>query len=399
MNGFLAFIARQYNRKAEDVGSDVVAHLLHESHIQNAFCGLLAGLGFPNLKPSFAVETRSSGENGIPDIKLLDDNGECRVIIENKFWALLTSKQPSAYINEIAADGLVLFVVPRLRRRSVWEQIQTRCVSSHVPVTDSKVTALGCSGRVGVKHIAVISWTDLLAAFSSLTRTASNATSSSETEVFLNQLRRLCDVEDSKKVERLDERWISNTDIALAVYDYMKLVNLIVESAADANYFLPERRQGQDSCGEGYFGKWGQLGSYRAWIGFDARLWSERGESSIWIEFADKEEIDRELRTIFFAARGRWNWLEDAMRVGTEITQYMFRSAEGLLGVDDPVVTVEHAEPGCEGARLCQRQQATVELKLATMERVAQSSDKLAAEHTAEHADGQEEGSPGRDPA
>ena len=40
-----------------------------------------------------------------------------------------------------------------------------------------------------------------------------------------------------------------------------------------------------------------------------------------------------------------------------------------------------------------------MELELASMEGAAKSSDELAAEDAAEHADGQEEGAPGGDPA
>jgi len=88
----------------------------------------------------------------------------------------------------------------------------------------------------------------------------------------------------------------------------------------------------------------------------------------------------------------------DAMGVGAEIAQHMFRSAEGRLGVDDPVVAEQHAQPGRECARLGQRQQAAVELELTAMEGVAKSGDELAAEDAAKHADGKEEGTPGRDP-
>ena len=89
----------------------------------------------------------------------------------------------------------------------------------------------------------------------------------------------------------------------------------------------------------------------------------------------------------------------DAMGVGAEIAQHMFRAAEGSFGVDDPVVAEQHPQPGGEGARLGQRQQAAVELEFTSMEGVAKSGDELAAEDTAEHADGQEEGTPGGDPA
>ena len=89
----------------------------------------------------------------------------------------------------------------------------------------------------------------------------------------------------------------------------------------------------------------------------------------------------------------------DAMGVGAEIAQYMFRSSEGPLGVNDPVVVEQHPQPSSEGARLSKWQQAAVELEFTSMEGVAESVDELAAEDAAEHADGQEEGSPGRDPA
>jgi len=45
----------------------------------------------------------------------------------------------------------------------------------------------------------------------------------------------------------------------------------------------------------------------------------------------------------------------DAMSVCAEITQHMFRTSEGLLGVDDPVVAEQYPQPGREGAWLGKR--------------------------------------------
>ena len=89
----------------------------------------------------------------------------------------------------------------------------------------------------------------------------------------------------------------------------------------------------------------------------------------------------------------------DAMGVGAEIAERMFRSSEGPFGVDDPVVAVQHSQPGSEGARMGQRQQASVELKLTALEGVAKYGDELAAEYAAEHADGKEKRTAGGDPA
>ena len=89
----------------------------------------------------------------------------------------------------------------------------------------------------------------------------------------------------------------------------------------------------------------------------------------------------------------------DAMGVGAQIAQHMFRSSEGPLGVDDPVMAEQYPQPCCEGTRLGQGQEVAVELDHASMEGAAKSGDELAAEDTAEHADRQKEGAPGGDPA
>ena len=89
----------------------------------------------------------------------------------------------------------------------------------------------------------------------------------------------------------------------------------------------------------------------------------------------------------------------DAMGVGAEIAQHMFRSSEWLLGVDDPVVAKQHPQPGGVGAWLGKMRQVTVKLELTSMEGVAKCGDELAAEDAAEHADGQKRGTAGGDPS
>ena len=89
----------------------------------------------------------------------------------------------------------------------------------------------------------------------------------------------------------------------------------------------------------------------------------------------------------------------DAVGVGTEITQRVFRPAEGALGVDDPVVAEQESEPGGKGPLGCEWCEVAVELECACMEGALESGDELAAEHAAEHFDGEKEGAAGGDPA
>ena len=82
----------------------------------------------------------------------------------------------------------------------------------------------------------------------------------------------------------------------------------------------------------------------------------------------------------------------DAVGIGAKIAQSVLGSAEGPLGVDDPVVTEQNSEPCGEAAWFRERCEVPVELQLAFAERSLQSRDELAPEDTAEHLDRQEEG-------
>ena len=81
----------------------------------------------------------------------------------------------------------------------------------------------------------------------------------------------------------------------------------------------------------------------------------------------------------------------DAMGVATEIAQRMFRSSEGRLGIDDPVVAEQRPEPCGEAAWLGKRCKVAAKREPILVEGGLQSGDELAAKDPAEHLDRQKE--------
>src|SRR5258708_15695749 len=81
----------------------------------------------------------------------------------------------------------------------------------------------------------------------------------------------------------------------------------------------------------------------------------------------------------------------DAMGVSAEIAQRVFRSAEGRLGIDDPVVAEQRPEPCGEALWLRQRCKVAAEREPILVEGGLQSGDELAAKDPAENLDRQEE--------
>ncbi len=314
MGGFLSFISKQYGRKAEDVATDVVAYLMQRPDTRHAVCQLFADLGYSYLKPGFSVEIRTSAESGreggIPDIMLGYGRGENQVIqaiIENKFGAGLTKYQPCAYLNTVGDNGIVLFVAPAWRQTGIWEEIRGRCQKSGAHCVPIRAGSPGRIAKVGSKIIAVISWSRVLEALSN--------SCTSEVRLFVDQLRRLCDVEDTVKFENLSNE-VSEKSVGSTVFSSMNLLHRIINLAHENDLFEPDKDQcwrgkSDGACGPYYFGYYGKLGTnIRAWIGFDARLWAERGESPLWIEFDDQETIEQ-LKGMFLYARGRFPWLNE----------------------------------------------------------------------------------------
>ena len=88
-----------------------------------------------------------------------------------------------------------------------------------------------------------------------------------------------------------------------------------------------------------------------------------------------------------------------AVSVAAEITENVFGTTEGRLAIDDPILTKEGTEERSEHFRFRQKFEISVEAQLAVVEGPFESGDKLAAEDSTQHLDGQKEAIARGDPA
>src|SRR6266571_7939276 len=80
-----------------------------------------------------------------------------------------------------------------------------------------------------------------------------------------------------------------------------------------------------------------------------------------------------------------------AMGVAAQVVEHVLGTAEGWFGVDDPIFSKQRPQPGSEDLGLREQGQIAGEVQLAMLKRRLESSDELAAKHTAEHLDGEKE--------
>ena len=87
------------------------------------------------------------------------------------------------------------------------------------------------------------------------------------------------------------------------------------------------------------------------------------------------------------------------MGVAAEILEHIFGAAEGWFGVDDPVFSEQRSQPGSEELGLREQSQIAGKMQLAMLKGRPETGDELAAKHTSEYLDGEEEARAGSNPA
>src|SRR5713101_9165683 len=80
-----------------------------------------------------------------------------------------------------------------------------------------------------------------------------------------------------------------------------------------------------------------------------------------------------------------------AMGVAAQILEHILRAAEGWFRVHHPVLSEQWPQPSGEGLGLGETGQVSMEVELAFLKGLPESSNKLAAENTTEHVDGKKE--------
>jgi hypothetical protein len=89
----------------------------------------------------------------------------------------------------------------------------------------------------------------------------------------------------------------------------------------------------------------------------------------------------------------------DAMGVAGEIVENMVGTAEGRLGIDDPVLLAELPEEVAEGLTQGELLNRSMKLQPVVLEQLTELVTELVAEDFAERLDGQEESGRGIDPS
>lgn len=230
-----------------------------------------------------------SAEGGTPDIIGYDAENKPRIIIENKFWAGLTDKQPAQYPEQLRPNGgLLLFIAPRQRQGAIWTELCRRVREAGNSIEQASggeelMFAPVSDGRV----LAITSWSTVL----NIMRTAVVAADERNHAADLDQLQGLCAVMDAKAFLPLRVEELSDQSIALRMINYAELVSSIVVDACNQGF---ADRQGLRPTHTWHkIGHYLRIGGYGCWLGINLDLWARYGITPIWASFEGNTEFMR----------------------------------------------------------------------------------------------------------
>ena len=272
----LAHLSPSFTSQTENIAVEALGYVL------NKYAGSREGLddvvrsGVRNVKPVVKVRTQASALDGTrPDLVGVDEGGAERVVIEAKFWAELTPRQPHAYLDRLPDDGpaVLLFLAPEERIVSLWPELRSRAQRAGKTLSDIDAERKCVSVDGGRRHLLLVSWTGLLDRMSARTRDEQDAESD------IRQLRGLADFAEDGDGPR---RPIRDTRDPRHMRDMKRIIDAATERGIADGW---ASRRGLNRTPRSYgYGRYLKLGGRVVWFGIHTGRWERDGETPLWLD-------------------------------------------------------------------------------------------------------------------
>jgi hypothetical protein len=283
--GVLAYLSSQFARSEEDCATEALTFLLQGcSEAREALRDYVERLFQVELSQQLNYRSQvTDAETGRPDVVGTDPTGVDQLIIEAKFWAGLTEKQPGGYVKRlgVAKPGVVLAIAPAARLLTLWPELLANLAAfsgeSVLPADHEpgRYELLLSSGHV----LALRSWREMLGELDGRLRAAGL----NDWLADLAQLRRLTERMDQPdflplRPQDLDMR------TARQIRSLFPVVKRLVGEFGSSDP-LVRGREKHSYDPRPYFGWWltSKACGIELWVGLYFDAWVTHGCSPLWV--------------------------------------------------------------------------------------------------------------------
>ena len=275
----LAHLVPKLTSQVEDAATEALAFILNKSEdCRGALVELLKKAGL-TLKALDRFSTQVTYEDGsIPDLVGYDKEGDGRLLVEVKFWAGLTDRQPNAYLANLPSDGPagLLFIVPGVRLGWLWSEVKERATEGNYEL--GAIFKSGPLRSVALEgldhHMLMTSWSHLLDVL--LQKVPAD---DSDTRFEISQLRGLADNMDADAFLPLQDGELDSA-VPRRMLGLMRLVDETVKETKAHVSVSNQRSLVPKGGGYGYSF---YLNGKKVWFGILLRKWARYGTTPLWV--------------------------------------------------------------------------------------------------------------------
>ena len=281
----LAHVVLNGSLRGEPAATLALAHVLNGSQdMARAFVGLLRQAGV-EFEPG-QVQTEVGDGDSRPDMTVRDDQGQPRVLVENKFWAGLTEAQPVSYLRELP-EGLpaaLLFIVPRTRLPSVWNELERRCSEAGLKWENGAGTDTVIWAHVNRKALLITSWAHVLEGL----LIAAHSGDHDDIRHDVLQLRSLTDRMDAEAFLPVRGEEVTDQATARRLINYSGLIEDITQRLRDED--IADTDSLRTAHGYTTIGRYLRMYKrFGLWLGIELEAWGEAGITPLWCFFRDAD--------------------------------------------------------------------------------------------------------------
>ncbi len=275
----LAHLSPSFTSQTENIAVEALGYVL------NKYSGSREGLddvvrsGVRNVKPVVKVRTQASALDGTrPDLVGVDEDDAERVLIEAKFWAELTPRQPHAYLDRLPDDGpaVLVFLAPEDRIMSLWPELRSRTLRAGKTLSDVDAERKCVCVDGTQRHLLLVSWSGLLDRMSARTRDEQDA------EADIRQLRGLADFAEEGRFRPIRNPCEEFGPDSRHMRDMKRMIDAATEWGIKDGW---ASRKGLNRTPRSYgYGRYLKLGGCVVWFGIHTGRWEQDGETPLWLD-------------------------------------------------------------------------------------------------------------------
>ena len=280
----LAHITLKLASHPENIAVEALGHILSTSPAAVRALEDMLQTGGSEVGKIAQVQTQASDEEGSrPDLAGRDADGRKRMLIEAKFWAGLTERQPVKYLQHLLKQdqpSVLLFVAPAKRFEPLWNELCRLVKAADLKLVHGQTEEANLRSAVvdGKCRLMLTSWATLLDRMDSRASTAGE----SHTKCDIQQLQGLAQQMDVDAFLPLRPEELG-PEFPRRLRNIEKLVDDVIERLEQKE--LAPKVKGGASRSNTAYGKRLQLSGAGAWFGIDHWQWAEVRDTPLWLHF------------------------------------------------------------------------------------------------------------------